>query len=194
MDLNQCIPIKTKRLFLDKFLSEDWVEYFKIVNSHEDQKHNYDKYEPRSESQIKEKIRKLSEQNYNKKKLPFLLSVRLVENKKLIGFVGLKNGKLEKFGQIEVYYSISKDFWNNGYGTETLKGIIGFGFKTMKLHRIFAGCDIDNLASKAVMEKAGMQFESYWRKDRFRNGKWADGLGFAILRCDYNRLKSDYSG
>lgn len=86
--------------------------------------------------------------------------------------------------QIEVYYSIYIDFWNQGYGTEALKGIIDFGFNTFKLHKIFAGCDIENVASKTIMEKAGMRFESRWRKDRIRNGEWTDGLGFAIIEDD----------
>ncbi|MBA7688413.1 hypothetical protein ES703_96893 [subsurface metagenome] len=108
----------------------------------------------------------------------------MTENLQLIGFIGFKNGKMVEQGQIEVYYSIYKSFWNNGFGTEALKGMIKFGFESIKLHRIFAGCDIDNLASKKIMEKAGMRFESRWRKDRRRNGQWTDGLGFAILEED----------
>ncbi len=71
-----------------------------------------------------------------------------------------------------------------GFGTEALKAIISFGFSGIKLHRIISGCDIDNVASKSIMEKAGMKFESHWRKDRFKNGQWTDGLGFAILDED----------
>ena len=75
----------------------------------------------------------------------------------------------------------SKSYWNYGLGTEALKGIIKFGVQAVGLHRIFSGCDIENVASKRVMEKAGMRFESRWRQDRKRNGKWTDGLGFAII-------------
>ncbi len=139
---------------------------------------------PRNEEQIKAYVDELSKQDYDKRELPFLLAVRLISSRELIGFIGFKNGKLEKQGSIEVYYSIYKDYWNNGFGTEALKGIISFGFKTLELHKIFAGCDIDNVASRAIMEKAGMRFESRWRKDRIRNGKWTDGLGFAILEED----------
>jgi RimJ/RimL family protein N-acetyltransferase len=105
-------------------------------------------------------------------------------NSRLIGFIGFKNGQMTYQGQVEVYYSIYKEHWNNGFGTEALKAMIAFGFNTVKLHRISAGCDIDNYASKTIMEKAGMRFESYWRRDRKRNNKWTDGLGFAILAED----------
>lgn len=69
-------------------------------------------------------------------------------------------------------------------GTEALKGMLRLGFEDMKLHRIFGGTDIENTGSKRVMEKAGMRFESRWRKDRIREEKRTDGLGFAILRED----------
>jgi ribosomal-protein-alanine N-acetyltransferase len=62
--------------------------------------------------------------------------------------------------------------------------MLDFGFKILKLHKIFAGWDIDNFAPKRIMEKAGMRFESYWRQDRKRNNKWSDGLGFAIIDED----------
>lgn len=62
--------------------------------------------------------------------------------------------------------------------------MIRFSFEVLNLHRIFAGTDIDNIASKRVLDKVGMRFESRWRKDRIRNGHRVDGLGFAILKED----------
>jgi RimJ/RimL family protein N-acetyltransferase len=98
--------------------------------------------------------------------------------------MGFKNGTLDEQGTVEVFYSINRDFWNQGFGTEALAATIRFGFRQVGLHRIFAGCDIDNIASKTILEKVGMRFETRWRKDRLRNGKWTDGLGFAILEED----------
>ena len=188
MNINQIIPISTDRLLLDRFYLEDWENRYKIEMSPEQHRYNSETFNPRTEEVIKEYVNKLSEQNYNEKALPFLLAIRLKSSKELIGFIGFKNGgwddKLEENCQIEVYYSIHKDFWNKGYGTEALKAMISFGFKTLKLHKIFAGCDHDNIASKSIMEKVGMRFESRWRKDRIRNGRWTDGLGFSILAED----------
>lgn len=39
------------------------------------------------------------------------------------------------------------------------------------------------------MEKARMRFESRWRQDRIRNGKWTDGLGFAIIDEDFTNKR-----
>ena len=184
MDINDLIPVKTERLLLDRFYLRDWEARMKIEFSPEQHKYNFETFSPKSEDEIKAMIEELSQQDYNERKLPFLLAIRMKTNDELIGFIGFKNGKLDKMQQIEVYYSIYIDFWNQGYGTEALKGIIDFGFNTFKLHKIFAGCDIENIASKTIMEKVGMRFESRWRKDRIRNGKWTDGLGFAIIEDD----------
>lgn len=178
------IPINTERLLLDRFKSDDWEDFYNIEKSREQHRFNFETYNPRTKKQIKKHVSVLSEQNYDERKLPFLLAIRMKSNGRLIGFIGFKNGKMEEQGRIEVYYSIYKPYWNNGYGTEALKAMIHFGFKDIKLHKIFAGCDIDNFASKRIMEKVGMRFESYWRRDRKRNNKWTDGLGFAILEED----------
>jgi RimJ/RimL family protein N-acetyltransferase len=43
--------------------------------------------------------------------------------------------------------------------TEAVKGVIGWALKQPEIFRIWAVCDVDNLASARVMEKAGMQGE-----------------------------------
>ncbi|MBF9018933.1 GNAT family N-acetyltransferase [Oceanispirochaeta sp. M2] len=183
------IPIATERLFLDRFYPDDWVNRYKMELSPEQHRYQSETFNPQTESEIKYLINKLIDQDYNNKTLPFILAVRLKTTKEFIGFIGLKNGgydnKLENECQVEVYFSIFNDYWSKGYGTEALRAIIAFGFQNLKLHRIFAGCDIENIASKSIMEKAGMRFETFWRKDRKRNGKWTDGFGFSILDEDF---------
>ena len=43
--------------------------------------------------------------------------------------------------------------------TEALKVLIGWALKQKAIHRVWAVCDIDNIASARVMEKVGMQRE-----------------------------------
>jgi [ribosomal protein S5]-alanine N-acetyltransferase len=178
------LPVITERLLLDKFIPDDWKDFYLMEQSPEQHRFNFESYNPRTEDEIIKFIDEKSKQKYDKNQIPFLLAIRLKVSEKFIGFIGFNNGKLEKQGTIEIYFSLYKDYWNKGYGTEALKAMIEFGFTVFGLHRIWAGCDIDNIASKKVMEKAGMRLESRWRKDRLRNNKWTDGLGFAILSED----------
>jgi RimJ/RimL family protein N-acetyltransferase len=46
----------------------------------------------------------------------------------------------------EVWFKLSPEIWGKGYGTEALERIIKFGFEDLKLHRVEAGCAVDNIA------------------------------------------------
>ncbi len=186
MNLEKLIPIKTERLLLDKFKPDDWKDYYQMEISPERHKYNRNLFEPKSEEKIKEYVlKKLSTQEFKEIEVPCEFAIRLSENQQLIGFMGINDGKLLEQEQIELYFTINKSFWNNGFATEALKGMIKFCFESVKVHKIVTGCDIENLASKRVMEKAGLRFECYWRKDRKRNNQWTDGLGFGILEEDF---------
>jgi RimJ/RimL family protein N-acetyltransferase len=184
MNPEKLIPLESRRLLIDRFIPADWIEYYKIENSPEQHRYNREAFHPMTEAETIAFIKDTCEVDYSKCTLPMLFAIRMKKTEKLIGFIGLKNGELRAGGSLEVYYSIHKDHWNRGYATEALKRMIEFGFNDLSLHRIFSGCDADNIASKKVMENAGMKFESRWRKDRMRNGEWTDGLGYAILEED----------
>ncbi len=192
MDFNAHIPIITERLVLDRFKPEDWNAYYQIELSEEQHRYNTESYSPRSEKDIQFMINDWSNLDFSTSNFAVVLAIREKEQSSLIGWIGfkkiegidVKKGEFTEKGEAEVFYSIGKNHWNHGYCTEALKGIIQFGFAQLHLHRIWAGCDLENTASKRVMEKAGMTYESHWRKDRRRNGQWHDGVGYAIVDED----------
>lgn len=75
----------------------------------------------------------------------------------MIGSAGLQ--PLEDTGEIEVGYSLIKEFWGKGLGTESARGWLEFGFTTSGLERIVAVADVYNTASRHIMEKLGMKYE-----------------------------------
>lgn len=102
------------------------------------------------------------------------------------GFVGLVGFKLgaKKYSMGEVWYKIHSDYWNLGYATESVKAIINYGFEELKLHRIEAGCAVDNLASIKVLEKVGMKREGRKRKVLPLKKGWTDGFDYSILKSE----------
>ncbi|MCY1237369.1 anhydro-N-acetylmuramic acid kinase [compost metagenome] len=71
--------------------------------------------------------------------------------------------KLEKnVNGYETFYDLGYRFiqkhWGKGYAYETAKAFVDFGFNDMKLEKINAYADFDNLASRRVLEKVGMHF------------------------------------
>ncbi|WP_319804126.1 GNAT family N-acetyltransferase [Chryseobacterium oryctis] len=62
--------------------------------------------------------------------------------------------------------------------------MINFGFENLNLHRIEAGCAINNIGSINVLEKVGMFREAHTRKLLPLKSGWADNYGYAILSTD----------
>lgn len=79
------------------------------------------------------------------------------ETGEVIGTAGLQ--PLENTRDIEVGYSLIKEFWGRGIGTEAARGWMEFGFRDKGLNRIVAVADLDNRASQRIMEKLGMTYE-----------------------------------
>lgn len=109
-----------------------------------------------------------------------------IDNKldgKFIGLFGLKLGN-KKYNRAEVWYKIHSNHWKKGYATECLKAIIHFGFDTLKLHRIEAGCAVENMGSIKVLEKSGMIREGRLRQVLPLKSGWSDNFEYAILETD----------
>lgn len=58
----------------------------------------------------------------------------------------------------ELGYWIGRDFWNQGYATEAARRLIRHLFDTLGYERVWAHFHPDNMASKRVLEKAGLSF------------------------------------
>jgi ribosomal-protein-alanine N-acetyltransferase len=109
-----------------------------------------------------------------------------IEDKSTTEFIGLFGLKLgnPKYKRGEVWFKLYPKYWNKGYATEALVAIIDFGFDTLNLHRIEAGCAVDNIGSIKVLEKAGMTREGRGRKVLPLKSGWADNYEYAILESD----------
>ena len=105
-----------------------------------------------------------------------------VENEEgsFIGLVALNFGR-QVYRSAEVWFKYHKRFWNKGYATEALKAVIDLAFDDLGLHRLEAGCAVENLGSKKVLEKVGMIQEGRKRKCLPLGDKWSDTLEFGML-------------
>ena len=111
----------------------------------------------------------------------WLINNRSTQEK--IGLFGLKLSN-NKYHRGEVWYKIHPEQWSKGYATEALRRVIDYGFNEHKLHRIQAGCAVDNLASIRVLEKAGMTKEGRGRQLLPLKSGWSDNFEFSILETD----------
>lgn len=120
---------------------------------------------------------------HSKRNDGFTLKIELSGNKQFVGLIALNLGN-PKFRTGEVWYKLHPDFWSYGYATEALKKLLEFGFTELNLHRIEAGCAVENIGSIRVLEKAGMMREGRKRKVLPLKKGWSDNFHYAILSTD----------
>lgn len=114
----------------------------------------------------------------------YIFSVELLDANQFIGLIALIPGK-PKYRIGEVWFKTHKDHWGKGYTTEALHVILRFAFEDLKLHRIEAGCAVENIASAKVLEKAGFMKEGLKRKLLPKEEQWLDCYSYAILEYDF---------
>jgi RimJ/RimL family protein N-acetyltransferase len=65
---------------------------------------------------------------------------------------------------MEIGYGMAHSHWGNGYMTEALIAVNDWAFKQPDIFRMQAICDVENIGSARVMEKAGMIREGLMRR------------------------------
>ena len=81
------------------------------------------------------------------------------ETGEFIGRCGLLPWTIEGQREVEVAYTIAREFWGQGLATEAAQGILNYGFEKLNLRRLICLIDPDNIASQRVAEKMGMSLE-----------------------------------
>jgi ribosomal-protein-alanine N-acetyltransferase len=68
---------------------------------------------------------------------------------------------------------------------EAIGLILRFGFRELRLNRIFARIFAGNLASQKVLLKSGFTFEGTLKKGFKKNNRYIDELIFGILKSEF---------
>ncbi|WP_299222864.1 GNAT family N-acetyltransferase [uncultured Aquimarina sp.] len=122
-------------------------------------------------------------ENYRMRK-EFVFTINSQSDNEFLGLISLRIGN-PKYNIASIWYKLHPDFWGRGYATEATKAILQFGFKEVGLHRIEAGCAVDNVGSIKVLEKVGMIREGHKRKVLPLKTGWSDNYEFAMLEEDW---------
>jgi len=82
----------------------------------------------------------------------------------------------------EIGYWIGVPYWGNGYATEAARALVGYGFETLQLHRIYASHTANNPASGEVLRKIGMKYEGRMREHLVKWGEYQDLDFYGMVR------------
>ncbi len=78
---------------------------------------------------------------------------------KFIGRCGLLPWMIDGHNEVEVAYTIAREYWRQGLATEAAQAILHYGFGRLNLARLICLIDPENIGSQKVAEKIGMSFE-----------------------------------
>lgn len=86
-----------------------------------------------------------------------------IESKADGRFLGMVEIRMDAF-KADIGYVLAREEWGQGYASEAAKAIVDWALSQKEIYRVWAFCDVENLASAHVMEKAGMQREGILRR------------------------------
>jgi len=85
----------------------------------------------------------------------------------------------------EIGYILNRDYWRRGLMQQALEAVIDFAFNTLKLHRIEADIDTENVGSLGLLENLGFQREGLFRERWFVYNEWQDSVMLGLIRQDW---------
>ncbi|TRZ37373.1 N-acetyltransferase [Niallia circulans] len=173
------MEIRTSRLLIREFTKSDWPKVYEYTSNS-----NVMHYIPEGVMTV-EQTQQLIRDNQGENAEYF--AVILAAEKKLIGHIAF----FKYFGvhTYEIGWVFHPNFFNKGYATEAAKAVLAYGFESMKLHRIIATCQPENVPSYRVMEKIGMRKEGFFKKCIPAGDGWWDEYYYAILKEEWDGIR-----
>jgi ribosomal-protein-alanine N-acetyltransferase len=150
--------IETDRFYLRRFQKEDIQDLFELDS--DSLVHQYLGNKPiKNIDEAKKAFEKVRTQ-YEKYGLGRLAIIDK-RNDDFIGWSGLKYETINinnQNGYYDLGYRLKRKHWGKGIATETGIAALAYGFNKLKIEKICAAADVENLASNRVLQKIGMNF------------------------------------
>jgi RimJ/RimL family protein N-acetyltransferase/acetyl esterase/lipase len=101
--------------------------------------------------------------------------------------------------EVELGYRLRKSAWGKGYATEGSRALIDKGFAELGVQRVIASTMVVNIASRRVMEKAGLRFVRIFHQPwpDYIEGEEEGDVEYALLRSEWEQataIRSDVRG
>lgn len=78
-----------------------------------------------------------------------------------------------------------KAHWDQGYGADAIRTLLGLAFDEMNLHRVFLRVHEANARGIRCYEKVGFQQEGILRENVFMEGGYSDTYLMSILKVEF---------
>ena len=174
-------PFEGRLIRLRAYEPEDESKLYEWYNDPEVTRHLMLRY-PLSHATERDFIEQMKQPGHNNAHF----AVVRKENGELIGGTGLAVPHPEiREGVLGISIG-NKSFWDQGYGTDTMRTLCRFGFEMMNLHRIELEVYAENERARKVYERVGFRVEGTRRDAIFKYGRYQDIVVMGLLEGELN--------
>ncbi len=109
-------------------------------------------------------------------------------SERLIGVCGLLKEQADYENYVGLGYIFNKDYWGRGYALESASACVDYAFHTLKVKELTAQIRPNNLPSRKVAEKLGMEVKKEFIK-RYRGKEMLHLIYFLEREILFNRKR-----
>jgi len=99
-----------------------------------------------------------------------------------VGFVSLN--QLHQNAEIGIFIG-NKEYWDGGYGPESMSLLIGYGFSRLNLHSVFLRYNKLNIRAGRAYKKLGFRLVGEIRENQYRNGVFESTVMMDLLKNEF---------
>jgi RimJ/RimL family protein N-acetyltransferase len=180
-------PIRTKRLLIRDFRAEDADDVHLYAADPEVAR--FMPWGPNTTDETAAFVGRALDAQATWPRLDHGFAMELRETGRVVGSIGFHLRDVES-RTVEIGYCLRRDCWGQGLTSEAAAGMLAAAFGRLRLHRVFATCDVRNTGSYRVMEAVGMRREGEFRQDRVVKGALRDTYLYAILADEFDRAQA----
>lgn len=114
-----------------------------------------------------------------------LLAIEFTQTQQVIGTMSVFNIHPDS-QRAEIGYLLSRPYWQQGLMTEALNALCDYCFNSLKLNRLEADIDPNNIASAALLIKLGFKLEGYLTQRWIVNGIKTDSELYGLLKSGFS--------
>lgn len=153
-DIDMHLYFKTERLFVRQYMLNDIDQLHRIMSDARIHIYTKDKNNPWDKQRTEEYVRFMLDKDF--KTLDCFHGAVIEKNtNRLIGLCGLNPYKPD---EPEIEFKIGVPYWGKGYATELGRQMIKASFETTDIKGIYGMAQLENTASRKVLEKIGMKY------------------------------------
>ncbi|GAA4224569.1 RimJ/RimL family protein N-acetyltransferase [Streptosporangium album] len=141
-------------------------------------------FDPRTREEVEELVAQALEAAQAEPRRLYVLAVIDLDDGETIGVARL-HIEADHPHSAEIGLGLRPDHWGRGMGTDLIRLILMFGFRDLRLHRVWGARSPANTAAQLAMLVAGMVEEGRIRHHIRARGAWRDSIVHSALEDEW---------